>query len=65
MWTILSTDYKAYLSPEKCAKIATSNWKPGNIIVFHDSEKAKENMLVGLEAILNEAKVRGFKCSSI
>lgn len=65
MWSILSMDYNKNIDAEKCSKIACNNWKKGSIIVFHDSEKAKKNMLFALEEVLKKAKIEGWECSAI
>lgn len=65
MWSVLSQDYDDTISPEKCARIACSKWENGSIIVFHDSIKAKINMLFALEKVLEKARKEGWVCSSI
>ena len=40
MWDVLSGDFDADLSPQKCLQNVVSNTSSGSIIVFHDSEKA-------------------------
>lgn len=40
MWDVLSGDFDANLSPQKCLHNVLSNTRPGSVIVFHDSEKA-------------------------
>ena len=42
MWTALTGDYDTNLTGEQCLANATKNTKPGSIIVFHDSLKARE-----------------------
>lgn len=39
-WSLLSGDFDIKLSPQKCLEQLIFNVKPGDIIVFHDSEKA-------------------------
>ena len=65
MWTILTQDYDPLISPEKCGKIATGNWKPGSIIVFHDSLKAEKKMLFALKKVLKKAKLENWDCKAI
>lgn len=45
MWDVLSKDYDNNLSPEVCLQRIKSQVRPGSIIVFHDSLKAKNNVL--------------------
>tara|TARA_B110000046_G_scaffold106737_1_gene114158 strand:- start:16792 stop:17346 length:555 start_codon:yes stop_codon:yes gene_type:complete len=65
MWSILSQDYDDSISPNKCASMACSSWENGSIIVFHDSIKAKGNMIHALEVVLKKAEVEGWKCSAL
>ncbi len=65
MWSVLSQDYDAKISPEKCAEIACDRWQNGSIIVFHDSVKAKVNMLHALEEVLQKAQREGWRCSAL
>lgn len=48
MWDVLSGDFDAAISPAQCLKNVTENTRPGSIIVFHDSLKAKNNVLAVL-----------------
>ena len=59
MWTVLSGDYNKTLSKEACAKRTLSNTKTGAIYLFHDSEKAEQNMMYALEALLIAGRERG------
>ena len=65
MWSILSRDYDKRVTKEKCLKLCTYNLKPGSIIVFHDSVKAKENMLYALKGLLEHAKNNKLTCKAI
>lgn len=65
MWTVLSGDYDAKLSPEDCAKRVLGNIAPGFIYLFHDSEKAEKNMLYALGKLLEATKSEGFQCEKI
>jgi peptidoglycan/xylan/chitin deacetylase (PgdA/CDA1 family) len=40
MWNVLSGDFDINLQPEKCLANVTRNTKSGDIVLFHDSEKA-------------------------
>lgn len=44
MWSALTGDYDKKLSGKQCLANATKNTRPGSIIVFHDSLKARERM---------------------
>jgi len=65
MWTVLSGDYDANLSPEECASRVKDNVSPGFIYLFHDSEKAEKNMLFALEKLLETSKNRRYRCEKI
>lgn len=65
MWSILSRDYDNRITKEKCLEISTTNLTTGSIVVFHDSIKAKENMLFALEGVLIYCKTNKLKCSTI
>ena len=52
MWNILSYDYDANVSEEKCLQNVLKNIKPGSVIVFHDSLKAVKNLRYVLPKVL-------------
>lgn len=52
MWSIISKDYDAKVSKEKCFENIHTKIKPGSIIVFHDSLKAETNMKYALSKTL-------------
>jgi peptidoglycan/xylan/chitin deacetylase (PgdA/CDA1 family) len=60
MWDVLSADYDATLSAEKCLENATKNVTPGSIIVFHDSVKAFPHLEYTLPKALKYFKEKGF-----
>ncbi len=64
MWSILSKDYNAKISPEQCANNVVNHAEAGDIIVFHDSNKAANNMKFALETTLQYFSKLGydFKC---
>ena len=65
MWDTLSGDYNKNTSQEECWQNVECNAKSGSIIVFHDSEKAKENMLFALTKTLEYFSKLGYSFSSI
>jgi peptidoglycan/xylan/chitin deacetylase (PgdA/CDA1 family) len=65
MWDILSKDYDATLPPEKILRNVLRNIKPGSIIVFHDSEKAKKNVLAVLPELLQKLKLQGYTLEAL
>ena len=44
MWDVLTSDYSKSVSRERCLRGSIQATRPGSIIVFHDSLKAKRNM---------------------
>lgn len=61
MWDVLSGDYDKNTSPEKCLKNVKDNFRNGSIIVFHDSQKAKDNLMFALPQFIKHAKKEGFE----
>ena len=60
MWDVLSGDYSPDISPEKCLSNITENAGPGSIIVMHDSQKARKNLLFALPRVLEHYASAGF-----
>ncbi|MFD2908951.1 polysaccharide deacetylase family protein [Flavobacterium ardleyense] len=60
MWDVLSYDFDASVSPEKCLENVISNTAQGSIIVFHDSLKAAKNMKYALPKAIHFLKSKGF-----
>ncbi len=65
MWDVLSGDFDRAIKPEKCLKNVLSNTEPGSIIVFHDSDKAYENLLFSLPDVLKQLSAKGFSFRKI
>lgn len=65
MWSVLSYDFDARVSKEECLNLSINNSAAGTIIVFHDSEKAKEKMLFAIEGYLKHFTKRGFEFASL
>jgi hypothetical protein len=60
MWDVLTNDYDGTLSPEKCLHKAIKYTRSGSIILFHDSLKAKKNMMYGLPLFLEHFTNLGY-----
>lgn len=65
MWDIISFDFDASISKEKCLENILKNVQSGSIIVFHDSIKAEKNLKYALPKTLEFLKEKGFICSKI
>jgi peptidoglycan-N-acetylglucosamine deacetylase len=60
MWDVLTCDFDPALTKEEVLEIALTLSREGSIVVFHDSEKAKEKMLWALPRYIEEMQRRGF-----
>ena len=65
MWDVLSIDYNRSLTGERVLQNVIRNVKPGSIIVFHDSEKASDNLYYALPRTLEFLSDNGFSMKSI
>lgn len=52
MWSLLSGDFDSGISPQRCLENVIFNLKPGDIVVFHDSQKAWVNLNYALPRVL-------------
>lgn len=53
MWDVLSGDFSKAVSPEICLKKTIQFSRPGSILLFHDSLKARTNMQYTLPRVLD------------
>lgn len=65
MWTVLSRDYDAKVSKEKCLEKTWKFTRPGAIIVFHNHWKALEKVEYVLPAYLQRALDAGYQFKTI
>ena len=65
MWDVLSADFDARISGEKCATHVTKNARAGSIVVFHDSAKAFSNLQIALPKVLKFFSEKGFVFSKL
>jgi peptidoglycan-N-acetylglucosamine deacetylase len=65
MWSALTGDYDKKLSADQCLANAVNNTKPGSIIVFHDSLKARERMEYVLPLYIEYCLEKGFTFSKL
>ncbi|WP_367916354.1 polysaccharide deacetylase family protein [Leadbetterella sp. DM7] len=61
MWSVLTRDYSASLSPEKCLKNAIRDTRNGSIVLFHDSLKAQNNLRHVLPRYLGHFSRQGYR----
>ena len=60
MWDVLTGDFDQNLDKEKCLAESIKATRNGSIIVFHDSIKAKENMMYVLPKFLMHFSQLGY-----
>ncbi len=60
MWTYLSGDYSSKISPEAVAERLVKKVKKGDILVFHDSPLAYNNLRIMLPLLLKKLSKRGY-----
>lgn len=65
MWDVLSGDFDQKITSEKCLENVINNAEEGSIIVFHDSQKAKEKMLYTLPKFLEQYTKKGFEFKAL
>lgn len=65
MWDVLTNDYDASLAAEKCLKKSIHYTQSGSIIVFHDSLKAKRNMMYALPRFLEHFTSLGYSFETL
>ncbi len=65
MWDVLSRDFDAGISSEKCYNNVINHAKNGSIIVFHDNYKASTHMQYTLPKILDYFSKQGYSFDSI
>ena len=61
MWHILSGDFDASFSAERCLKQCITHTKSGTIIIFHDSYKAEKNLKYVLPRYLDHFAQAGYQ----
>ncbi len=61
MWDVLSGDFSLNISPVKCLSKTIQYSRPGSILLFHDSIKAKKNMEYTLPRVLDHFGNMGYE----
>jgi peptidoglycan/xylan/chitin deacetylase (PgdA/CDA1 family) len=65
LWDFITYDYNSKKSPDEILKEIKKRSRNGSIVVFHDSEKAKENVLTVLPLALEFWKKKGYAFKTI
>ena len=61
MWDVLSGDYDLKTGKRQCLLNATSHVRNGSIVLFHDSNKAREKLEFALPRFIEFAKGEGYE----
>jgi peptidoglycan/xylan/chitin deacetylase (PgdA/CDA1 family) len=65
MWSVLSGDFDKRITVEECCAKVIKNAENGAVIVFHDSEKAKQRMQYALPVVLKYFSEKGYEFRTI
>ncbi|MDA3930940.1 MAG: polysaccharide deacetylase family protein [Prolixibacteraceae bacterium] len=65
MWDVISCDYDPRLTPKQCYNNVIDFVRNGSIITFHDSIKAKNNVLNALPLVIEKLIEEGYLFSKI
>jgi peptidoglycan/xylan/chitin deacetylase (PgdA/CDA1 family) len=65
MWSLLTCDFDPELLPEECTEQTLRRIRPGDIVVFHDSEKAFPRLQSVLPAVLEHCRAKGWQMKAI
>lgn len=65
MWSLLTYDYDSSVDVAEIVDEVQKKSKSGDIVLFHDSLKAKKNVLEALPLVLQFWKAEGFKVEKI
>ena len=60
MWDVISCDYDASLSPDQCFNNVIDFVRDGSIITFHDSLKARKNVLAAMPKTIDHLAHQGY-----
>jgi peptidoglycan/xylan/chitin deacetylase (PgdA/CDA1 family) len=65
MWDVISCDYDPVLTPDQCYNNVVDFVRDGSIITFHDSLKAKKNILTALPLVIDQLIKEGYSFKKI
>lgn len=65
MWDVLSWDFHQKISAKKCLDIIKKKTKNGSIIVFHENDKAIQNVKYCLPKVLDHYSKLGYEFKAI
>lgn len=65
MWSVLTRDYDPALRPEDCLHFALKAVRAGDVVVFHDSRKARPRLRYVLPRLLAHLAAQGFAFATL
>lgn len=65
MWNVLSADFDMNITPEQCLDNVLKNTKSGDIVLFHDSLKARERLQYALPRALEIWTTAGYEFKAL
>lgn len=65
MWDLITHDYSKNYNSEKILKLLKKYLRPGSIVVFHDSYKAKKNLFESIGKAIEFWESRGYKSGTL
>jgi len=65
MWNVLSADFDVNITPERCLENVMKNTKSCDIVLFHDSLKARDRMEYALPRALEIWSSKGYEFKSL
>ena len=65
MWDVLSGDFSQEVSPETCLRKTIQYARPGSILLFHDSLKARRNMEYAVPRVLDHFSNLGYRFDAL
>jgi peptidoglycan/xylan/chitin deacetylase (PgdA/CDA1 family) len=64
-WSLLSGDFDEGISAARCLENVALKLRPGDIVVFHDSEKAWPRMEYALPRVLEHCKIKNWEVKAL
>lgn len=65
MWDLITCDYDSRIKPDHVFRNITDFVRPGSVITFHDSIKAKYNLIETLPRAIHWMKEQGYRFEAI
>lgn len=65
MWSLMSFDYFADVTAEKCLRHLRSHTRPGDIVVFHDNGKVRFDLVQVVSGYIDFCRNNGNEFSVI